>query len=263
MESVFEGTTPEVKDSAPAVSVSEKKKASSVAPETAKDSPVVDSPSQSTSKFDSQKFDSSNSSSRNEVDEVLKGSQKVDDLLNKVVDESEDEDAQRIQESKDDGWEEVEIPKTTSSTAEAETELKEEPKEKPKEEPKEETKQEPKDVVQEATKDSESKEAHKEEVPKEEAPKKDAPKEELKDSSEEEPKVELKVESKTEPKLEAKIEAKASASAGQPTLRATVDKLAKLVESLESHIATLVEANIEKNEKIESLERKVEQLLKK
>lgn len=263
MESVFEGTTPEVRDSAPAVSVSEKKKASSVAPEAAKDSPVVDSPSQSTSKFDSQKFDSSNSSSKNEVDEVLKGSQKVDDLLNKVVDESEDEDAQRIQESKDDGWEEVEIPKTTASSAEAEAESKEEPKEKPKEEPKEETKEEPKDEVHEATKDSESKEAHKEEVPKEEAPKKEAPKEELKDSSGEEPKVGLKVESKTEPKLEAKIEAKASASAGQPTLRATVDKLAKLVESLESHIATLVEANIEKNEKIELLERKVEQLLKK
>ncbi|KAM9916726.1 hypothetical protein OXX80_013509, partial [Metschnikowia pulcherrima] len=57
--------------------------------------------------------------------------------------------------------------------------------------------------------------------------------------------------------------AKPATGAGQPTLRATVDKLASLVEVLEKQVLTLTAANIERNDKIDALEQKIDELLHK
>lgn len=206
-------------------------------------------------------------SPKDKVGDVLK-SDKVDNLLNKVTDESDDEDSKRLKqdEEKDEDWEEVKKPESLKeSTPELSKkedyisklkpkakEMKEESKA---ESVKEESKAEP--VKTEEKKLSPS--------PKLEQPvqakkdvKKDVSKEitpTLDDPKEEEPKKELprKEDSKKE-------ESKAT---GAPTLRSTVDKLAKLVESLESQVVKLTEANADKNSKIDLLEKKIEELLKK
>lgn len=272
MEAIYEGKQSEVVESKPAVSVSEVKKEAKAAKEKekaaskeAKASPQHDDvkPVESSTSQDVKGYESP----KDKVGDVLK-SDKVDNLLNKVTDESDDEDFKRLKqdEEKDEDWEEVKKPESLKeSTPELSKkedyisklkpkakEMKEESKA---ESVKEESKAEP--VKTEEKKLSPS--------PKLEQPvqakkdvKKDVSKEitpTLDDPKEEEPKKELprKEDSKKE-------ESKAT---GAPTLRSTVDKLAKLVESLESQVVKLTEANADKNSKIDLLEKKIEELLKK
>ncbi|GBL48896.1 hypothetical_protein [Candidozyma auris] len=272
MEAIYEGKQSEVVESKPAVSVSEVKKEAKAAKEKkkaaskeAKASPQHDDvkPVESSTSQDVKGYESP----KDKVGDVLK-SDKVDNLLNKVTDESDDEDSKRLKqdEEKDEDWEEVKKPESLKeSTPELSKkedyisklkpkakEMKEESKA---ESVKEESKAEP--VKTEEKKSSPS--------PKLEQPvqakkdvKKDVSKEitpTLDDPKEEEPK-------KESPRKEdsKKEESKAT---GAPTLRSTVDKLAKLVESLESQVVKLTEANADKNSKIDSLEKKIEELLKK
>ncbi|GMM36511.1 Crn1 protein [Saccharomycopsis crataegensis] len=85
----------------------------------------------------------------------------------------------------------------------------------------------------------------------------------------EEPKAEPKVEKKTEKKTEeeavkaGKPATSTPATKGGATLKATVEKLATLVDKLESHISDLQAANSAKDVKLEQLEEKINQLLKK
>lgn len=269
MEAIYEGKQSEVVESKPAVSVSEVKKEAKAAKEKekaaskeAKASPQHDDvkPVESSTSQDVKGYESP----KDKVGDVLK-SDKVDNLLNKVTDESDDEDSKRLKqdEEKDEDWEEVKKPESLKeSTPELSKkedyisklkpkakEMKEESKA---ESVKEESKAEP--VKTEEKKLSPS--------PKLEQPvqakkdvKKDVSKEitpTLDDPKEEEPKKELprKEDSKKE-------ESKAT---GAPTLRSTVDKLAKLVES---QVVKLTEANADKNSKIDLLEKKIEELLKK
>lgn len=272
MEAIYEGKQSEVVESKPAVSVSEVKKEAKAAKEKekaaskeAKASPQHDDvkPVESSTSQDVKGYESP----KDKVGDVLK-SDKVDNLLNKVTDESDDEDSKRLKqdEEKDEDWEEVKKPESLKeSTPELSKkedyisklkpkakEMKEESKA---ESVKEESKAEP--VKTEEKKLSPS--------PKLEQPvqakkdvKKDVSKEitpTLDDPKEEEPKKELprKEDSKKEE----------SKTTGAPTLRSTVDKLAKLVESLESQVVKLTEANADKNSKIDLLEKKIEELLKK
>lgn len=272
MEAIYEGKQSEVVESKPAVSVSEVKKEAKAAKEKekaasneAKPSPQHDDvkPVESSTSQDVNGYESP----KDKVGDVLK-SDKVDNLLNKVTDESDDEDSKRLKqdEEKDEEWEEVKKPESLlESTPELSKkedyisklkpkakEIKEESKA---ESVKEESKAEP--VKTEEKKLSPS--------PKLEQPaqakkgvKKDGSKEEtpiLDDPKQEKPKKELprKEDSKKEE----------SKTTGAPTLRSTVDKLAKLVESLESQVVKLTEANADKNSKIDLLEKKIEELLKK
>lgn len=254
MEAIFEGTAPETKESAPAVNISTLKKEATPAPAPA---PKEASPAPAKTPKEPTPVATpvaTKEVSKGKADDVLQSSDKVNDMLNKVVDESDDEDAARIQESndKDDEWEEVKKPveeskpepKSAAKAPEpvAKVESKVEPKAEPKAERKVESKEEPK---------VEPKAEPKIETPKVE--KEVAPNVETKTAASETAKA-------ATPAPETKS---AAAGAGQPTLRSTVDKLASLVEALESQVTKLVEANIEKNDKIHLLEEKINELLQK
>lgn len=213
MESIYDGTVPEVHESSA--------KAATPKPaekETPKETPAPKAKEPTPVPAKDVSPAPKAAPKEKEVDQVLKSSEKVDTLLSKVVDASDDEDAKRIEESADD-WEEVVKPKSASPKS-------------PKPEPKE-PKVEPKP----------------------------------------EPKVEPKVEPKMEPKTETKptaTETKAeepkkadtkAAAAGGPTLRATVDRLAQLVDSLEQQVSALTQIALEKNDKIALLEKKLDELL--
>lgn len=232
MEAIYDGSSLEVRESTPAVSISEKKKEKEATPAPA----PTPKKTESTPK---PKEVTPPPKEKETVDDVLKSSEKVNTLLSKVVDESDDEDSKRIEETKDDDWEEVKKPleEPKASTKEA-TPAKVEPK-KIVEEPKPKETEAPKEIKEEPKK---VKEEPKDII---------APKE-------------TTTATKEEPKEAAKSATPSSSSgSGQPTLRATVDKLAQLVESLEKQVSILVESGLEKNHKIELLEKKIEELLKK
>ncbi|PVH15805.1 uncharacterized protein CXQ87_003660 [Candidozyma duobushaemuli] len=251
MESIYEGKSGEITDSKPAVNISEVKKEVQAQKEAAskkRESPKKEEPKKETPK--STPEPAKEESPKENVDDVLKSSSEVDNLLTKVTDESDDEDSRQLKqdEGKDEDWEEVKKPESlkesTPESAKKEdyiSKLKPKSKEVSKEEPK---KEEPKKV--EEPKNEEPKVEEPKVEPKKEEPKKEEPKKEVK---KEEPK-----------KDDSKKDEKA---AGAPTLRSTVDKLAKLVETLEGQIGKLTEANAEKNTRIESLEQKIDSLLQK
>lgn len=224
MEALYEGISPEIRNSTPAVSISEKKKEKETTP-----APTPTSKAATPSK--PKDVTPPPAKEKETVDDVLKSSDKVDNLLNKVLDESDDEDAKRIEESKDDDWEEV---------------------------------KKPVDLPKEAVKEVETPKVEKEVS----NPLKEAAKlKEVKEVKEKPNVVETEKLTKTlqVPKevIPSAEPAPTSSGAGQPTLRATVDRLAKLVESLEKQVSILTESGLEKNDKIELLEKKIEQLLKK
>lgn len=268
MEAIYEGTTSETKESAPIVSISESKKepapvsspsaakAASPKKEAQVPEPVSPAPSTKTPAPSTKSpAPSTKSATPTKMDEVLKSSDKVDDLLNKVVDESDDEDSKRIEEShdKDDEWEEVKKP--VELIPEPKTEPKAQPEVQPKAESEVKAKAEP-----EPTPEAEPRSEPKSLKPETPEPKEFTPsteKVDLKAGKVDLSAEEVKVETKKEP------ETKQTSGAGQPTLRATVDKLALLVASLEAQVTRLAEANVEKNEHINSLEKKIDELLQK
>ncbi|EGW29936.1 uncharacterized protein SPAPADRAFT_63558 [Spathaspora passalidarum NRRL Y-27907] len=237
MEALYEGTEPEIHESQPGVKVDEAKEEAEQKKKEEEEQQQQQakelSPKPATPQV---KEDSGRSTPAQNVDELLKSSSEVNSLLNKVVDQSDDEDAAEYHEDKDESWEEV--PKQQEIA-----------KEIPREEPKE-VKEEPK-----------------KEEPKKEEPKKEEPKVEAKEQVKEEPPKEQPKEVKEEPKAEKKEatparEASATPST-KPTLASTIEKLANLVVSLESQVTKLTQAGLEKDERLASLEAKIEQLLKK
>lgn len=231
MESIYDGTAPEVRDSTPAVSISEKKSEKESTPAPKEATPASTPAATPAATPSTASVPATPKEENSSVDDVLKSSDKVDNLLNKVVDESDDEDARRIEESKDDDWEEVKKPEAASPSPEKEIK---------KEETKKEVKPEPKA------------EPKLEKIEPKVEPKKVSP----------EPKAVPELKAAPEPKA-ASTETKEPSTTGQPTLRATVDRLAKLVDSLEKQVTILTESGLEKNDKIALLEAKLDELLRK
>lgn len=233
LEAIFDGLTPEVQESSPGVSISEKKNEMSSAKAKVASQPSTPKPAKVRSPSPAPE------KTPETVDDVLKSSGQVDSLLTKVADESDDEDSKRIEQSKDqdDEWEEVKKPQ-----------------------------EEPKAVSPKLAKEPETK-VKEISSPKSVEP---APLEaEVKDSSEPVPASEPVVKEqapsssmKSSTPAETEKTPQPDSKQAQPTLRGTVDKLAGLVEKLEAQVAKLTEANVEKNDKIESLEAKIDQLLK-
>ena len=254
MEAIYDGSAGQIKESTPAVSISEKKKEKET--KAATPTPKASVPSTPVQKQTTPAPKEVTPPKDKEVDEVLKSSKEVDSLLNKVVDESDDEDSKRIEESKDDDWEEVKKP--VEEPVKQPVVEKKEPVKEPAAEKKEPVAEKKEPVVEKKEPVVEKKEPVVEK--KEPVVEKKEPVVEKKEPTAEkkEPVTEKSTEAKEAPRAES-----GPSSAGQPTLRATVDKLAKLVESLEKQVTILTESGLEKNNKIELLEKKIDELLKK
>ncbi|CUM47138.1 uncharacterized protein AC631_02613 [Debaryomyces fabryi] len=257
MESLYEGTKPSIRESDASISVSSIKEEAALAKKEEKQAKEKDlkekkeSPKEvkSVEKPKNKEFTPESSQTPKNVDELLKSSDDVNALINKVNDESDDEGNQKAEE-KDDEWEEVKKPELSlnksANDKQAETKREEAKKEQAK---KEEARKE------EARKE----EARKEEAKKEEAKKEEAKKEEAK--KEEAKKEEAKKESNSS--STSATSASKTTSGGGPTLKGTVEKLATLVEKLEAQVVKLTEAGLEKDAKLSSLEGKINELLKK
>ncbi|KAH9199861.1 hypothetical protein LQ764DRAFT_187513 [Zygosaccharomyces rouxii] len=168
------------------------------------------------------------------VDKLLEKSSALD-ALNDAEDPSKDTS------SWDDEEEEPKAPETDTKTEQKEPEIKGDVKQ-----PKSSKKK-----TKEQSKEQPKKEEPKKEQPKKEEPKKEEPKKE-------EPK-------KEEPKKEESSKEKHEAKpATRPLkLEQTAEKLSTLVYNLEGIVEKLTKANIEKNERLELLETKIEHLLSK
>lgn len=248
MEALYEGTEPSIRESEAAISVSSAKEEAAVAKKEEKQKKENDSKAKETSK--EIKFDSANkkepepelSQSPKNVDELLKSSNEVNSLINKVNDESDNE-ANHDAEGKDDDWEEVKKPELPLAKSEKNLASKKEEEAKKEEAKKEEAKKE---------------EAKKEEAKKEEAKKEEAKKAEAKKDEEVTKKPTSATESTT-----ATSSNNSKTTSGAPTLKGTVERLATLVENLEAQVVKLTNAGLEKDERLASLEDKINELLKK
>lgn len=259
MEAFYEGTSPEVSEPAPAVSISEIKKEAEKEKAVKKEEAAA-AKKEAASKKEAEKAEASKKAEKEEPKKEEKPA-KVDALLNKVVDESDDEDAQRIRESndRDDEWESIEKAEATPEVAKPDVSPSKEQAKSPKEDLSKTKKTEEKAPAPAAKEEAKEPEQKKEEKPLETpAPKKDAPEEKARNALLKEESSQVETPSpKTVPK-ESNQE-----KAGVPTLRGTIEKFAKLVESLEQQVIKLTEANADKNVRIEALESKIEALLKK
>ncbi|CAN3374025.1 hypothetical protein DIURU_001769 [Diutina rugosa] len=279
MEALFEGEEPELRDSDPMVKVSEKKaeaekKAEEKKAASAPQSPVKKEEPKKEADAKAKDLPEPNPTVPNsgmpkltnaELDDSLQSSEKVNSMLKKVEDNSDDE----VEDN--DGWEE--IPKSTKNVA-ANGEAKKADVSAAKEEPK---KEEPK-KKEVAKKDIPVKEEPKEE-PKQEESKKVTPTEEPKvEATKSESKVEAK-ETKDEAKaiekedtkestkaatdsVDAKPEAEKSKTSSAPTLKQTVEKLAQIAVNLEQQIEKMAQAQLEKDDRLAALEARIEQLMK-
>lgn len=185
------------------------------------------------------------------VDELLKSSDLVNVMLDKVNESSDNE-----QEEGDD-WEELRKPSPSEESkadpkavgkTETKTELKQPPKE-------------PESKSKETSKVSSLDEESKKAEPEEEVPSKSS-------SSVEEAKPESAKVLSPAPQSLAPAASTATASSpsktvGAPTLKNMVERLHTLIEKLEGQVSTLTEAGLEKDERLKSLEDKIESLLKK
>lgn len=236
MESLYEGTEPSFTDSKPSVSVSEVKEAkeaeSKKAVEKEAEKKTESAPQKSLlDKYEETK--TSSTSGSKSVDETLKSSSEVNDLLDKVNDTSDIEE-EVTSGVKDDEWEEVKKPEEIPDTKLLDTRSVSSSPVTPA----------PSLKTGVATKEpTPVKEEPKKEEPKEEEPKKEEPKKE-------EPN---KEEQKDAPKETAKA----------PTLKATIERLASIVDNLELQVTKLTTAGLEKDEKLAALEKKIDELLKK
>lgn len=242
MEAIYDGVKPTVRESAPSTSIS--KETVSKEDELKAKQKEKERVETKEKELFAQK-DSTEATTSKNVDDALKSSDKVDSLLSKVTDESDDEDAKRIESGKDDDWEEIKKP-VEEPVKEKTPVPKEEPKPEPKvikEEPKV-VKEEPK-VVKEEPKPEPVVEASKREI---------------------KPIAPVELEKPAEIKKEVSPSPAPSASpskTGAPTLKATVEKLSSIVDKLESEVARLTELGAAKDAKLASLEEKIDLLLKK
>ncbi|KAG2732428.1 hypothetical protein G9P44_004845 [Scheffersomyces stipitis] len=256
MEALFEGSEPTITDSKPLTHISESKEAEKAKEveekKAAQEKKEVSIPKESVR-------ESTPSSSKN-VDELLKSSDDVNNLLNKVADQSDDEDEVPPPSDDKDEWEEVKKPYESPKP-----EIKKEETIKTKEivaEPKVEVKKEPEDltttVVAAADKAEETKEVEPE-------VKVEAPVSEVSSIKSVSSISEKAPSSASTPAASSVVTPAATpkAGTGAPTLKATVEKLHGIVENLEAHILKLTEAGLEKDERLTSLEKKIDELLKK
>ncbi|KAI5959108.1 CRN1 [Candida theae] len=280
MEALYEGKEPSLKDSKPATNVSEVKEAKSrdlqkqkeeagqkkeqekkskeSSPLPLSSSPRADKSEPAKKEGQSSEKNSSLSGSPDKnVDELLQKSNEVGSLLNKVANQSDEEETSEAEESKDDGWEEVKKPET-KSVSPAESKIKEDGKSETVTSAPLSTanEQENANLKLEATstEPKPTKAENKVETPKlvndkEKNEKDSAPS--SKDKSKEEAKTASDEDKSTKP------------TNARPTLASTIDRLSSLVSQFESHIVKLEKANLDKDERLKALEDKIESLLKK
>lgn len=185
------------------------------------------------------------------VDELLKSSDLVNAMLDKVNESSDNEQGEG------DDWEEVKKPSLSE-------ELKAESKAVGKTETKTELKQSPKEPESKSKETSQVTSFQAEPIkaePKEEVPAKSS-------GSTEKVKPESAKALSPAPQSLAPAASTAAASSpskivGAPTLKNMVERLHSLIEKLEGQVSTLTEAGLEKDERLKSLEVKIESLLKK
>ena len=229
MESLYNGIKPEIHESKPVTVVNEVKKEAeqkkqeesklkSEQKEKKSDSQSTSAATASTTKKQEIESTKEGTPGKN-VDDLLKTSGQVSSLLNKVAEQSDDEDNTNQENGKDEAWEEVKKP-VTKSLSPSKVDKKEEPK---KEEPKKEEpkKEEPKKVTSPVTNGKSVKQENQQ------------------DSKSNVPK-------------------KSTANNDYTT----VEKLAEVVTKLESRVSELTNAGLEKDKKLEALEKKLEELLK-
>ena len=274
MESLYEGTKPSIRESGASISVSSVKEEAAVAKKeekqakekelkAKKESTEEVKPAEKTK--DNKEFTLESSQTPKNVDELLKSSDDVNNLINKVNDESDDEGKQKGEE-KDDDWEEVKKPESPLSKSTVDLKKEEAKKENAKKEEakKEEAKKEQAKKEEAKKEEAKKEEAKKEQAKKEEAKKEEAKKEEAKkeEAKKEEAKKEEAKKEESTPSTSTANTSKTTTSGG-PTLKGTVEKLATLVEKLEAQVVKLTDAGLEKDAKLSSLEEKINELLKK
>ena len=240
MEALYEGTEPTLRDAEPGVSISKEKEAKEEEKKFAAKS--ANEPKElklvSTPKPESSTPKESTPESKAEVDEVLKSSTSVNKMLEKVNDESDPEDDVPDVDDGNEEWEEVQKTDVPSINSVQSEETANSPATTPKtSEPSEATtKNAPEVVLSEQPKS----------VVAEKSP---------------EPAVSSPVKNLTpEP---AAQDDKATKTPTAPTLKGTVERLSSLVDSLESQIEKLTLASQEKDDKLDALEKKIDQLLNK
>lgn len=234
MESLYNGIKLEIHESKPVTVVNEVKKEAeqkkqeeiklkSEQKEKKSDSQSTSAATASTTKKQETESTKEGTPGKN-VDDLLKTSGQVSSLLNKVAEQSDDEDDTNQENGKDEAWEEVKKP-VTKSLSPSKVDKKEEPK-----------KKEPK-----------------KEEPKKEEPKKEEPK-----------KVTSPVTNGKSVKRENQQDSKSNVPKKSTTNNdyTTVEKLAEVVTKLESRVSELTNAGLEKDKKLEALEKKLEELLK-
>ncbi|KAI5959837.1 CRN1 [Candida pseudojiufengensis] len=263
MESLFEGKKPELKNSKPVTKVSEAKEKDQKEKQEAKQKEKTEI-SKSTKTEATKKPEPVKEEPKN-VDDVLKSSNEIGNLLNKVVDQSDDEDDQIDLDDKEEDWEEVKKSdiKSVSSSESKKDEPKSEESKKTKDEPKLE---EPKKEKVESKKDDPIKKTEPKTVEsKEQKPKeKDTPTEisepvQIEQISKEAIKP---LDSKTQSTSKEESSPSTNTSTTtKPTLGSTIEKLSNLVIKLESQVTKLTESGLEKDERLKSLEEKIEKLL--
>ncbi|CAN3361074.1 hypothetical protein DICA4_D28854 [Diutina catenulata] len=252
MEAVFEGEAPsELRASSPAVSISKVKESAPSSPqkkeakkeepkEIKKEEPKKEEPKKEEPKKEEPTKDSP------KLDDTLTSSSKVDAMLKKVEDGSDDEvddndgwDVVQKKEAKEEKKEEKEEKEAKEAKPESK-EIKPEPKE-TKPEPKE-TKPEPKELKPETKAE-----------PKETKPESKPSLKPAKEETKPEP---------TKDEQPAPVTPETNTKANAPTLKATVEKLAQIAVQFEEQIHKLTAAQAEKDERIAALEKKIDQLLK-
>lgn len=262
MEALYEGKEPDLKDSKPATKVSEAKEAKNRDLEKKKEEAIKrkeeeqkakETTSDKKSDTESPADSKLSGTPDKNVDELLQKSNEVGSLLNKVANQSDDENTSETEEeSKDDGWEEVKKPET-KSVSPSESKLKEEKKSETTPSPSIKAKESEVSTPKvEPASEPKSTKATESETPKSVSDKAESAKE-----SPGTPK-----EAKEE-KTTADDNKSAKTSSARPTLASTIEKLSNLVSKFESQTTKLEQANLDKDERLKALEEKIETLLKK
>lgn len=241
MEALYEGTEPVVRESDPVTVVSAAKEEAAKKEEVTKKEEAVKKAETKKEEVVTKKVEEPKDAVKPNVDQLLKTSSLVNDLLNKVNDQSDNEEVEG------EDWEEVKKPSPREITPKPK-EVTPEPKEVPK--PKEVT-----PVPKEAPKSKEVTPKPKEVTPE--------PKESPK------PKDVTPVLKKEETPASSPVKATAAATPAAkspsktPTLTSVVERLHGLVEKLEGQLAALTESSNKKDDRIEKLENALEKLLEK
>jgi coronin-1B/1C/6 len=249
MEALYEGTEPSTHESKPSVNISSEKEKVAATKEKAKSKEPETPKKSSLDKFEEAKAGLTEDSVK-PVDETLKQSSEVNKLLDKVNNTSDIED-EVASDIKDDEWEEVKKPEETSASKLVE-EIKSEPSSTVTPVPSLKS-----EVVSEVPSEIPTPKPELKTETKFDAKPEPKPEPELKSEPKSEPKPSTTDKDAKEPETKTKTETKA------PTLKAIIDRFASIVDNLETQVAKLTAAGIEKDERLSALEKKIDELLKK